>query len=146
MKVTMMLADYAQVADGKLTIVGGGWSVTGPMPVPFAIAVLFEVPWDRANMKHRFRLDLVDADGHMVFAQTEDGEEPVTIEGEFEAGRPPGLKPGTPLDVPIAINLPGPPVPPGGRYEWRLTVNGEQENDWRLPFSMRAEDEVEFDG
>ena len=44
MKVTVMLADYAQGADGKLTIVGGGWSVTGPMPVPFAIAVLFQVP------------------------------------------------------------------------------------------------------
>ena len=137
----MLLADYAQVADGKLTIVGGGWSVTGPMPVPFAIAMLFEVPWDQANVKHRFRLDLVDSDGQVVFAETEEGEEPVVIEGEFEAGRPPGLKPGTPLDVPIAINLPGPPVEPGGRYEWRLTVNGGGDADWRLPFSTRTFDE-----
>ena len=137
----MLLADYAQVADGKLTIVGGGWSVTGPMPVPFAIAMLFEVPWDRANVKHRFRLDLVDTDGHVVFAPTEEGEEPVVIEGEFEAGRPPGMKPGTPLDVPIAINLPGPPVQPGGRFEWRLTVNGEGDTDWRLPFSTRDTEE-----
>jgi hypothetical protein len=142
MKVTMLLADYAQVADGKLTIVGGGWSVTGPMPVPFAIAILFEVPWDRANMKHRFRLDLVDSDGHVVFVPTEEGEEPLVIEGEFEAGRPPGLKPGTPLDVPIAINLPGPPIQPGGRYEWRLTVNGEGGENWRLPFSTRANGEA----
>jgi hypothetical protein len=141
-KVTMLLADYAQVADGKLTIVGGGWSVTGPMPVPFAIAMLFEVPWDRANVKHRFRLDLVDADGHVVFAPTDEGEEPVVIEGEFEAGRPPGMKPGTPLDVPIAINLPGPPVTPGGRFEWRLTVNGEGDTDWRLPFSTREVEET----
>jgi hypothetical protein len=140
-KVTMLLADYAQVADGKLTIVGGGWSVAGPMPVPFAIAMLFEVPWDRANVKPRFRLDLVDADGHVVFAPTEEGEEPVVIEGEFEAGRPPGMKPGTPLDVPIAINLPGPPVQPGGRFEWRLTVNGEGDTDWRLPFSTRDTEE-----
>lgn len=142
MKVTMLLADYAQVADGKLTIVGGGWSVTGPMPVPFAIAMLFEVPWDRANVKHRFRLDLVDTDGHVVFAPTDEGEEPVVIEGEFEAGRPPGMKPGTPLDVPIAINLPGPPVEPGGRFEWRLTVNGEGDTDWRLPFSTRDTEET----
>ena len=143
MKVTLMLADYAAVAEGKLTIVGGGWSVTGPMPVPFAIAALFEVPWDRANMKHRFRLDLLDADGHVVFVQTEEGEEPFTIEGEFEAGRPPGLKPGTSLAVPIAINLPGPPIPPGGSYEWRLTVNGEAGADWRLPFSTRGESELD---
>ncbi len=143
MKVTMMLADYAAVADGKLTIVGGGWSVTGPMPVPFAIAILFAVPWDRANIKHRFRLDLVDADGQAVFVPTDDGDEPLTIEGEFEAGRPPGLKPGTPLDVPIAINLPGPPVPPGGRYEWRLTVNGEGDPDWRLAFSTRTDGDLD---
>jgi len=52
------------------------------------------------------------------------------------------IEPGTPLDVPIAINLPGPPVEPGGRFEWRLTVNGEAEGDWRLPFSTRAEDEA----
>ena len=135
----MMLADYAQVAEGKLTVVGGGWSVTGPMPVPFAIALLFEVPWDRANVKHAFRLELLDADGAPVAVPTEDGEAPLAIEGEFEAGRPPGLKPGTPLAVPIALNLPGPPIPPGGRYEWRLSVNGEGAEDWRLAFSTRTE-------
>ncbi len=141
MKVTMLLADYAAVADGKLTIVGGGWSVTGPVSPPFAIAVLFDVPWDQANMKHRFRLDLVDADGHVVFVTDEDGEEhPLALEGEFETGRPPGLKPGTPLTVPIAFNLPGPPIPPGGRYEWRLSVNGESNENWRLPFSTRDEE------
>ena len=144
MKVTMILADYAQVADGKLTIVGGGWSVTGPAPTPFAIALLFEVPWDQANVKQRFRLDLVDADGHVVFMPREDeGEDAVALEGEFETGRPPGLKPGTTLSVPIAFNLPGPPIPAGGRYEWRLTVNGESDENWNLPFSTREEGEPE---
>ena len=49
MKATLMLADYATVSDGKLSIVGGGWSVTGPEPVPFGIALLIQVPWDQAN-------------------------------------------------------------------------------------------------
>jgi len=40
MRVTMLLADFAQVSDGKLTVVGGGWSLTGPEPVPFGIAIL----------------------------------------------------------------------------------------------------------
>ena len=31
----MLLADYAVVSDGKLTIVGGGWSQTGPEPAAF---------------------------------------------------------------------------------------------------------------
>jgi hypothetical protein len=146
-KVTMLLADYAQVMDGKLTIVGGGWSVTGPQPTPFAIALLFEVPWDQANVKHRFRLDLVDADGHVVFMPGEEGgEDPVALEGEFETGRPPGLKPGTSLSVPIAFNLPGPPIPPAGRYEWRLTVNGESSEQWNLAFSTRDEFDQELEG
>ena len=33
----MLLADYAVVSDGKLTIVGGGWSQTGPDPAAFGI-------------------------------------------------------------------------------------------------------------
>jgi hypothetical protein len=144
-KVTMLLADYAAVADGKLTIVGGGWSVTGPDPVPFAIAILFEVPWDQANVKHRFRLDLVDSDGKPILSGPEEDADPIALEGEFETGRPPGLKPGTALSVPIAFNLPGPPIPPGGRYEWRLAVNDASDEDWRLPFATRDRFETDAD-
>jgi hypothetical protein len=45
--------DYAVVSDGKLTIVGGGWSQTGPEPASFGIALLILVPWDQANTLHR---------------------------------------------------------------------------------------------
>jgi len=41
----MLLCDSAQVADGKLYILGGGWSVTGPQPVPSAVAIKLEVDW-----------------------------------------------------------------------------------------------------
>lgn len=138
MKATLMLADYAVVADGKLTIVGGGWSITGPAPTPFGIALKVEVPWDQANIKHSMRLELVDADGDLVTVAQEGEERPIVIEGEFEAGRPPGLKPGTPLDSMLAINFPSPPpIPPGGRYEWRLFIDGETQEDWRVTFSTR---------
>jgi hypothetical protein len=40
----MMLADAAQVANGKLFILGGGWSVTGPEPSPSAIVLKIAVP------------------------------------------------------------------------------------------------------
>ena len=33
----MLLADAAQQLGGKLYILGGGWSVTGPQPAPSAI-------------------------------------------------------------------------------------------------------------
>ncbi|MGH2780595.1 MAG: hypothetical protein ACRDLA_04090 [Thermoleophilaceae bacterium] len=52
MKVTMLLADAAQTAEGKLYVLGGGWAITGPDPSPSAVAMYIEVPWDQANMRH----------------------------------------------------------------------------------------------
>ncbi len=139
----MLLADYAQVADGKLTIVGGGWSLTGPAPPPFAIAILVHVPWDQANRRHTLRLELLDADGQAVTMPTEGGgdEQPIVFldDIEFEVGRPAGIKPGTPLEMPIAVNSGPLPLEPGRRYEWRLSIDGEGDEDWRLAFSIRPE-------
>jgi hypothetical protein len=138
MKVTMMLADAAQAVEGKLYILGGGWSITGPEPAPSAIAVYIQVPWDRTNVQHNFRLELLDSDGQPVTAEGPDSsEEPIVIEGGFEVGRPAGLKPGTPIDVPLAVNIAPLPLPAGGRYEWRLSIDGEGSEDWSLPFSTR---------
>lgn len=146
MKATLLLADFAQVADGKLTVVGGGWSVTGPEPTPFAIAILVQVPWDQANVRHTLRLELLDADGNAVTMETDDGdEEPILFFDDlvFEVGRPPGLKPGTPLDFPVAVNSGPLPLPAGRRYEWRLSIDGRSDEDWRLPFTTRDDDAAE---
>jgi hypothetical protein len=139
MKVTMMLADHAEVAEGKLFINGGGWTVTGPGPIPFGIALFIEVPWDRANTKHKFKLELLDSDGEPVTVETPEGEQPIVGEGEFEVGRMPGIKPGTPLPFPFALNFaPPPPIPPGGQYVWQLSIDGKSDDDWRLTFSTRT--------
>ena len=136
----MLLADYAVVSDGKLTIVGGGWSQTGPEPASFGIALLIQVPWDQANTMHTFTVELLDADGaHVVLETPDDEEQPVAFGGEFEVGRPPGLKPGTPLDFPVAMNSTPLPLEPG-RYEWRLTIDEEDRQDWSVPFTVRGED------
>ena len=88
------------------------------------------------------RLELLDADGIQVEMDTEDGSEPLVFFDDvpFEVGRPAGLKPGTPLDFPVAINSGPLPLEPG-RYEWRLTIDDEADDDWRLPFSVRVEEE-----
>ena len=142
MRATMMLADAAQAVDGKLYILGGGWSITGPGPSPFAIAVKVEVPWDRAAAPHTLRLELLDADGEPVEVETVEGEsKPLAIKQTFETGIPPGLNPGTPLDFALAINFGPLPLPPGGRYEWRMTIDGIQDDDWRLAFGTRPPDD-----
>ena len=135
----MLLADYAVVSDGKLTIVGGGWSQTGPEPAAFGIGLLIQVPWDQANTMHAFSVELVDSDGAEVVLEDDDDEQTVAFGGEFEVGRPPGLKPGTPLDFPVAVNSTPLPLEPG-RYEWRLTIDGDSREDWTLPFTVRGEE------
>jgi hypothetical protein len=141
-KATLILADAAQAVEGKLYVLGGGWSVTGPQPTPMAIALKIDVPWDQTNTRHNWRLELLDADGEPVrlandeAAEGSDGE-PVRIEQEFEMGRPPGVKPGTSLDHVVAINIPPLPLPTGGQFLWELTIDGEKRDDWRLPFTTR---------
>ena len=133
-----MLADSAQEVGGKLYILGGGWSITGPDPVPMAIALKLEVPWDRTNEQHALLLELLDEDGEPVLIPGADGEQvPLQVTGEFEAGRPPGIKPGTPIDSALAVNFGPLPLEAGRRYQWRLSIDGETDGDWTLGFSTR---------
>ena len=137
MKVTMMLADHVQVAEGKLFVSGGGWTWI-QAGAPFGIALLVEVPWDRLNEKHKLRMELVDADGQPVTVGGPSGDQPVFFEGEFVGGRPPEHAPGTPLTMPLPVNFGGGlPLAPGQRYRWQLTINGESHEDWTLAFTTR---------
>ncbi len=120
-KIVMLLADSAQAINGKLYILGGGWSITGPQPTPSAIAIKFEVPWEAANRKHKVRIELLDSDGQAVMLPGPQQPQPMLITADLEVGRPPGILPGTSLDSPFAINLGPLPLRPG-RYEWRCTV------------------------
>lgn len=140
-RVTMMLADHAQAADGKLNIIGGGWTMIGPDPTPFAIALLIEIPWSLTDQRHTFRLELIDQDGNTLTARSAEGvDEPVALTGDFSVDRPDGVPPGIPFSVPVAINMPSPPpIPPGGRYEWRLEINDRTHMDWRLGFTTREQ-------
>ncbi len=139
MKVTMMLADYAKVADGKLNVMGGGWDITGPQPAPFAIAARVDVPWHLTNRRHALRFELIDLDGNAVLVETPDGEQSLRFECEFEVGRPPGVRTGASLPWMFALNSGPVPLPAGRFFEWRLTINGEAHEDWRLPFSTRPD-------
>jgi Family of unknown function (DUF6941) len=117
-----MLCDYAEAVNGKLYVMGGGWNVAfaAGQPMNAALAILVIVPWDRTNQKHELHVELVDEDGNLVEVQ---GQE-VRFTGEFELGRPPGIKPGTSLNAPFAWNLQGLQLQQGS-YEWKLWIDAE---------------------
>lgn len=133
----MLLCDAAQVADGKLYILGGGWSMTGPDPVPAAIALKIEVDWNEANRTHHWELFLEDADGRPVLVPTPDGSQPVEVRGEFTVNQPATVPEGSPIDVALAVNMGPIPLPDGARYTWRLTIDGEAQDGAAVTFTTR---------
>ena len=137
MKATMLLCDAAQVADGKLYILGGGWSLTGPAPAPSAIAIKIEIDWHEAVTSHHWELWLEDADGRPIQIDTAEGPQMVEIRGDFEVGRPEGIPEGSPIDLPLAVNLGPIPLSPGGRFTWKLSIDGTQDAGWSVSFTTR---------
>jgi hypothetical protein len=137
-KVNLMLADAAQVANGKLYVLGGGWSMIVPGG-PFAVCGIIDIPWHQGTDWHTLKLELIDGDGEAVMVQTPDGgEQPLVAEPpRYRPTIGPHVKPGASLGWPFAVNVgPGLPLEPGAIYEWRLTIDGKQEEGWTLPFSV----------
>lgn len=127
----MLLCDYAEEVNGKLYIMGGGWSTVLTPDVPFnmALAIKLSVPWIEANRRHAVVVRLL----------TEQFE-PYPIDGQnveltynMEVGRPPGLRPGSYLDAPLAARFQG-LVLPVGSYLWELVVNDRVRK--RVPFDV----------
>lgn len=125
LKVTALLCDAAQVAEGKLYVLGGGWSIyRSPGRVSMAVAIKIDVPWTDANRKIPFRAELVTEDGMAV---TDPDGQPVRLEATLEVGRPPGLPAGTTLDLPLAFRIDIPLA--GGGYRWEFFIDDTKATD-----------------
>lgn len=138
MKLTLLLADFAEVLNGKLYVMGGGWTETGPAPAPSALAAIVEVGWDETNREHRLLFELVDSDNHAVMVPTPKGQEPLRIEAQFNVGRPPQAKPGSSFNLPFAVNIGPLPLQPGKVYVWRCRIDDESQEHWGATFVTRS--------
>jgi hypothetical protein len=129
----MLLCDSAQSVGDKLYVLGGGWSIlTLREPAAsMSLAVKLSIPWSRANERHHIEAVLITDDGEGV----EQKGQGVRAEGDVEVGRPPGLRPGTPLDATFALNFQGLALDAGG-YVWELRVNGAIAA--RVPFQVNV--------
>jgi hypothetical protein len=120
LEVTLLLCDGADESNGKLYVLGGGWTTVLPdVPFTMALAILIAVPWDQANRKFRFEAKLMTDDGDQVQIDGQD----VAVTGDLEMGRPAGTKPGSPLNFPIAPKFNGISLPAGG-YRWEVHIDG----------------------
>lgn len=132
MEVTFVLADAAQAIDGKLYLLGGGWTrvITKPgEPIPMALGVIVSMDWTESNRAVVLEVSLQSEDGKTVTV----GGTAIRIPAQLEMGRPPGVRPGSPLNAALAMPLPALPLEPGG-YVWVLTVDDQEYA--RRPFDI----------
>jgi len=125
-----MLADNATVANGKLFIHGGGWDLIGAAASPtihptMALALVFQVEHSEALSDIPITVDLVD-----------DDEQPVGVhaDGTLNVGHPAGMKPGSALFVPYAIQLP--PLQLNAPMTYRFKVQSGERELASVPFRV----------
>jgi hypothetical protein len=133
----MLLADSAQVADGKLYILGGGWSVTGPDPTPSAVAIKVgstgtsSTPVTTGSCSSRTPTVSRCASTRPTGTQTHRGAR------RLLGGAPDGVPVGTPVDVPIAVNFGPIPLQDGARFTWRMVIDGDSLPGGTVSFTTR---------
>jgi hypothetical protein len=116
----LLVADRAEAVNGKLYVLGGGWDRINMPQLPgaanFDVALGILVGYTETNERHEFQLALEDDDGNVVVGP---------VGGQFEMGRPPGLKPAQAQRFMVAVR--GPFVLPGpGEYHWMLVLDGQR--------------------
>jgi hypothetical protein len=129
-QVTMMLADYVDARQG-LTIVNGGSNITGPNAM-HSLALSFLVPPHMADEGHKVRLELIDMDGNGVGIQG--NLEPFVFEAQFNVQREEAMPDDWTIPFSVGLNLGPLGLPPHRTYEWRLMVDDNTHEDWRLVF------------
>jgi len=125
-----VLADHAEIVNGKLYLMGGGWDTYNATQVPvnvrMAIAIGVRIEWDETNKPVPVR----------VYVEDDDGLEIVRAEGALNVGRPPHLPPGSGQLAQMAVTLPA-NVPQFGGYRVRI-VAGEPDrvDELAIPFRV----------
>jgi hypothetical protein len=116
----LLVADRAEAVNGKLYVLGGGWDrITLPAypgAANFDVALGVMVAYTETNERHEFQLTLEDDDNHVVLGP---------ISGQFELGRPPGIRPAQAQRFMVAVRGPF-PLQQAGCYHWIASLDGKR--------------------
>jgi hypothetical protein len=130
-QATVLLCDAAESVNGKLYILGAGWSQTlADHPTNMALAIKLLIPWSRANESFTVRASLIDEDSEEA---VEVGPGRIMGEASVEVGRRPGLPRGMPLDAAFVFPFPEVRLPQGG-YVWIVEINNKEKA--RIPIQV----------
>jgi hypothetical protein len=123
----LLVADFAEVINGKSYVMGAGWDRFTPPQYPaqikIGIAVGVRVPFLESNTPH-----------HLTVILRHEADEYFRMEGDLETGRRPGAR-GESVMVPMAVNAAFPLAEPqtlelvaevDGRSMRRISIRAEQ--------------------
>jgi hypothetical protein len=85
---SLLLADFAEVVNGKLYVMGAGFTTVAlpafDQPYRFFVAAGLRIPWSHTNQEIPFTVRLETLDGDPIDCWS--------LDGQMEAGRAPGQR------------------------------------------------------
>jgi hypothetical protein len=133
-----MLAEFAQIHAGKLTIVGAGLFAVfalGPTPMQqLAVCGTILLPFGELNRQHNISIKLYDFDEQPVLIPTPLGEKPFIIDAALNAALPPMMPRGSTVSAPFAVMFTIPVHV--GAFHFVVSVVGNERAQVRLPFTV----------
>ncbi|WP_433254013.1 DUF6941 family protein [Streptosporangium sp. CA-135522] len=142
----LVLCDSASTdrATGKISMLGAGWSLTGPELPSTAIAGFLRVPWNEARTDHTFTLGLAGEDGEPVMVSAAGRERPLRFSGQLAVNPADTeldeLARSLDIHSSFAISVHSLSLAPG-RYTWALEVDGEDLAS--VTFGVRADPDAD---
>jgi hypothetical protein len=137
-RLSLMLAEFAQIHAGKLTIVGAGLFAVfalGPTPMQqLAVCGTILLPFPELNRQHVVSIDLYDSDDKPVSVPTPMGEKPFKVEAFLNAALPPMMPRGSSVSVPFSVMFTIPIRP--GVFHFVAIVSGDERTRIKLPFTV----------
>lgn len=125
-----LISDHAEIVNGKLYLMGGGWDTYYAREVPtqirVAVAVGISIEWDETNETIPVH----------VYVEDDDAQQLARIQGTMQVGRPPNLRPGSRQLSQLAANL-NLNVKQHGGFRVR-TVAGEGERQKESSIAFRV--------
>jgi hypothetical protein len=95
----LILADAAQVANGKLFILGGGWSLyrsaVYPAQVQLGLGISILIDWNEAGIKHPVTITMADEAGVPIIPE---------LKGQVEAAKSTDVPTGATQRALLAVN------------------------------------------
>jgi len=111
----VILGDFAQAVEGKLYMLGGGWTIHNAQGFPsflvFGLGLGFLVPWGETNRQHHFDF----------LVKGSEGPELARGGGDFEIGREAGTPAG--ITQRVVVGIAGQlQIPQAGAYEIEVKI------------------------